>query len=180
MDLTGSVALITGGTAGIGEATVHRISRTGAKVVFVGRDEENGRLIESELKDEGRDAIFLRADLSVPEEVRQVVPETVGVLAGSITHSIMQAFPARTDLWQSNRKLISTRLSGQRQKPLHHNATRNPSEAASRLGRFHCKHGVGRWHAGESWSIRIHCQQACCRWIDQIRGHRIRSARHSR
>jgi A-factor type gamma-butyrolactone 1'-reductase (1S-forming) len=79
MDLTGKVALITGGTAGIGEATVHRISRTGAKVVFVGRDEENGRLIESELKDEGRDAFFLRADVSVPEEVRQVVPETIRV-----------------------------------------------------------------------------------------------------
>ena len=79
MDLTGKVALITGGTAGIGEATVHRISRTGAKVVFVGRDEENGRLIESELKGEGRDASFLRADLSVPEEVRQVVPDVVRV-----------------------------------------------------------------------------------------------------
>jgi NAD(P)-dependent dehydrogenase (short-subunit alcohol dehydrogenase family) len=79
MDLTGKVALITGGTAGIGEATVHRISRTGAKVVFVGRDEENGRLIESGLKDEGRDAFFLRADLSVPEEVHQVVPESMRV-----------------------------------------------------------------------------------------------------
>jgi A-factor type gamma-butyrolactone 1'-reductase (1S-forming) len=79
MDLAGKVALITGGTAGIGEATVHRISRTGAKVVFVGRDEENGRLIESELKGEGRDAFFLRADLSVPEEVRQVVPDAVRV-----------------------------------------------------------------------------------------------------
>ena len=79
MDLIGKVALITGGTAGIGEATVHRISRTGAKVVFVGRAEENGRLIESELKDEGRDVVFLRADLSVAEEVRQVVPETIRV-----------------------------------------------------------------------------------------------------
>jgi NAD(P)-dependent dehydrogenase (short-subunit alcohol dehydrogenase family) len=79
MNLTGKVALITGGTAGIGEATVHRISRTGAKVVFVGRDEENGRLIESELKDEGRDAYFLRSDLSVPEQVREIVAETIRV-----------------------------------------------------------------------------------------------------
>jgi NAD(P)-dependent dehydrogenase (short-subunit alcohol dehydrogenase family) len=79
MDFTGKVALITGGTAGIGEATVYRISRTGASVVFVGRDEENGRLIESELNDEGRDAFFLRADLSVPEEVRQVIPESMRV-----------------------------------------------------------------------------------------------------
>ena len=51
MDLTGKVALITGGTAGIGEATVHRISRTGAKVVFVGRDEENGRFIHETNKE---------------------------------------------------------------------------------------------------------------------------------
>jgi len=79
MDLAGKVALITSGTAGIGEATVHRISRSGAKVVFVGRDEENGRSIESELKGEGRDAFFLRADLSVPEQVRQVVPAVMRV-----------------------------------------------------------------------------------------------------
>jgi len=98
MDLTGKVALITGGTAGIGGATVHRISRTGAKVVFVGRDEENGRLIESELKGEGRGAFFLRADLSVPEEVRQVVPDAVRVFSRLDTHSIMLAFPARTGL----------------------------------------------------------------------------------
>lgn len=98
MDLTGKVALITGGTAGIGEATVHRISRTGAKVVFVGRDEENGRLIESELKGEGRDAFFVRADLSVPEEVRQSSRMRCAFSAGSIMHSIMLAFPARTGL----------------------------------------------------------------------------------
>ena len=79
MDLTGKVALVTGGTSGIGQATVYRISRTGAKVVFVGRDEQNGRLIEAELEDEGRDAFFLRADISVPEEAREVVAETIHV-----------------------------------------------------------------------------------------------------
>ena len=98
MDLTGKVALITGGTAGIGEATVHRISRTGAKVVFVGRDEENGRLIESELKDEGRDAFFLRADLSVQKKCVKLSRKPCAFSAGSITHSIMLAFPARTSL----------------------------------------------------------------------------------
>jgi len=98
MDLTGKVALITGGTAGMGEATVHRISRTGAKVVFVGRDEENGRLIESELKGEGKDAFFLRAALAYQKKCVKLSRMRCAFSAGSITHSIMLAFPARTGL----------------------------------------------------------------------------------
>src|ERR1700737_3675972 len=98
MDLTGKVALITGGTAGIGEATVHRISRTGAKVVFVGRDEENGRLIESELKNEGETPSSFERTLGYQKKWVKLSRKLCVFSAGSTTHSIMLAFPARTSL----------------------------------------------------------------------------------
>ncbi|MBV8116313.1 MAG: glucose 1-dehydrogenase [Silvibacterium sp.] len=79
MNLEGKVALITGGTAGIGEATVRRIAGLGAGIVFVGRDENDGLRIESELLREGAAAVFLKADLSDPDEVRRIVPATVNI-----------------------------------------------------------------------------------------------------
>jgi NAD(P)-dependent dehydrogenase (short-subunit alcohol dehydrogenase family) len=60
-------------------------------------------LIESELKGEGRDAFFLRADLSVPEEVRQVVADAVRVF-GQLDYAFNNAGisgPTRTLAEQS-------------------------------------------------------------------------------
>lgn len=79
MNFEGKVALITGGTAGIGEATVRRIASLGAGTVFVGRDERDGPRIESELLREGAAAVFIKADLSQPDEVRRIVPATVNI-----------------------------------------------------------------------------------------------------
>ena len=79
MNFEGKVALITGGTAGIGEAAVRRVASLGGGTVFVGRDEEDGRRIESQLLDEGAAAVFLKADLSQPDEVRRIVPATVNI-----------------------------------------------------------------------------------------------------
>ena len=64
MNFEGKVALITGGTAGIGEATVRRITSLGARTVFVGRDENDGRRIEYELS-----ATALRPSSSRPISV---------------------------------------------------------------------------------------------------------------
>jgi NAD(P)-dependent dehydrogenase (short-subunit alcohol dehydrogenase family) len=79
MNFEGRVALITGGTAGIGEATVRRIASLGAKTVFVGRDEDAGRRIEGELLRDGAETVFFKADLSHPDEVRRIVPATVNI-----------------------------------------------------------------------------------------------------
>jgi NAD(P)-dependent dehydrogenase (short-subunit alcohol dehydrogenase family) len=73
------VALITGGTAGIGEATVRRLASLGAKTVFVGRDENDGRQIESELLRDGAEAVFLKADVSHPDEVRKIISASVDI-----------------------------------------------------------------------------------------------------
>jgi NAD(P)-dependent dehydrogenase (short-subunit alcohol dehydrogenase family) len=79
MRFDGKVALITGGTAGIGEATVRRLALLGAKTLFVGRNESAGHRIEDELGRDGAEAVFFKADLSRPDEVRRIVPATFNI-----------------------------------------------------------------------------------------------------
>lgn len=59
----GEVAVVTGGTAGIGLTTARILTRAGARVVVCGRDEERGRRAEASLRDDGQ-AAFVGADVS--------------------------------------------------------------------------------------------------------------------
>jgi len=72
--LKGKVALITGGTSGIGEATVELFVREGAKVVFVGRSEEKGQAIAERL---GGNALYGRADVSREEDIAESIDLTI-------------------------------------------------------------------------------------------------------
>jgi NAD(P)-dependent dehydrogenase (short-subunit alcohol dehydrogenase family) len=74
------VALVTGGTAGIGRAVALELARRGDRVLIVGRDVERGRAVLHELRavDEALEPVFLRADLALlehaaalPERLRQ-------------------------------------------------------------------------------------------------------------
>jgi NAD(P)-dependent dehydrogenase (short-subunit alcohol dehydrogenase family) len=80
LEFAGKVALITGGTSGIGAATTRRLADLGAKVVITGRRCIEGRSLVREIKRSGGYAAFLRADLSDPAQVRLVVPFTLETL----------------------------------------------------------------------------------------------------
>src|SRR5215831_12786552 len=73
----GKVALVTGGTSGIGKATAIAFARAGAKVVLTGRREKEGAQVVAEIKKLGGDAAFVRADVAKDGDVKKMVDFTI-------------------------------------------------------------------------------------------------------
>jgi NAD(P)-dependent dehydrogenase (short-subunit alcohol dehydrogenase family) len=77
MRLANKVALITGGTSGIGEASALLFAKEGAKMAIAGRNEKRGHSVTEQILKEGGSAIFIRTDVRKSEECRRAVDETV-------------------------------------------------------------------------------------------------------
>jgi len=74
---SGKVALVIGGNVGIGKATAFAFARAGAKVAIGARREGLGNEIVAQIKAEGGDAIFIRADVSKASDAEALVGTTV-------------------------------------------------------------------------------------------------------
>ncbi len=71
--LNDRVALITGAANGIGRATAHAMSAAGASVIIADVLVSDGERVVREISERGGKAIFLRADVSVEAEVKEMV-----------------------------------------------------------------------------------------------------------
>lgn len=75
--LKGKVAIITGAASGIGEATARLFAKEGARVVVSDIDEEKGQNVASEIKKNGGEATFIKADASKAKDNEKLVSQTV-------------------------------------------------------------------------------------------------------
>lgn len=77
MNLEGKVALVTGGSSGIGRATALAFAREGAKVVVADVVVEGGEETVRMIKDGGGEAIFVKADVTQADQVEALVQKAV-------------------------------------------------------------------------------------------------------
>ncbi len=79
MNLSGKVAIVTGGTSGIGRATAIAYAQQGAKVVVTGRRSVEGEETVKIIKNAGGDAFSMQADVTQESDVKAMVDETIEV-----------------------------------------------------------------------------------------------------
>ncbi|MCR9096454.1 MAG: SDR family oxidoreductase [bacterium] len=84
MRLANKVAVITGGTKGIGRTTAIMMAAQGAKVAFTGRTVEAGREVEDRIREAGGTGMFVRADNRREDEIENAIASAVDAF-GPIT-----------------------------------------------------------------------------------------------
>ena len=80
--MDGRVAIVTGGTSGIGLAIAKALADAGAKVVIAGRSKERGDEALEAIRNDGLDADFLSCDVGDAREVSALVGEVVSSRGG--------------------------------------------------------------------------------------------------
>jgi NAD(P)-dependent dehydrogenase (short-subunit alcohol dehydrogenase family) len=75
--MQGRVALVTGGSAGIGRASAVAFARLGARVVVSDVNVEGGEKTVEAIRNEGGEAVFIKADVSREDEVKAMVDGTL-------------------------------------------------------------------------------------------------------
>lgn len=77
MRVKDKVAVVTGSGRGIGEATVHRLSEEGARVVITDINEENAIKVANAIKAKGGQAIGVKSDVTKIDEVEALMKKAV-------------------------------------------------------------------------------------------------------
>ncbi|MBI4337888.1 MAG: SDR family oxidoreductase [Chloroflexi bacterium] len=77
MELTGKVAIITGGGTGLGEATAFSLAGEGAKIVVAGRRPEPLNNVVAKIKQSGGTALAVPTDVTKEDELNRLVQETL-------------------------------------------------------------------------------------------------------
>jgi NAD(P)-dependent dehydrogenase (short-subunit alcohol dehydrogenase family) len=77
LKLAEQVAVITGGTKGIGLGCARVFARHGAIVVVAARNEKTGREVEKQLRTDGANALFVSCDVCREQDMRQLFEQAI-------------------------------------------------------------------------------------------------------
>ncbi len=107
VDLDGRVALVTGGSKGIGRTTALAMARSGAKLALCARGQAGLDEAAAEIRALGADVLAVRADVTRPEEIRRFVDAAavrfgrIDILLNNAVSSGQNTFAALSDEdWQ--------------------------------------------------------------------------------
>ncbi|MDQ1333797.1 MAG: Glucose 1-dehydrogenase [Thermodesulfobacteriota bacterium] len=117
LDLTGKVALVTGGSRGLGKAIAMAMAGKGAHVVICGRKQENLDQAVADLHEKGVEVAAFRANVGLPDEVANLFQSIearfgkLDILVNNVGMNILTPSVAMADdgLWD---KIITTNLKG--------------------------------------------------------------------
>ena len=113
--LQGKVAVVTGGSVGIGQATAMVFAEEGAKVVVANPSAPAGEETAAQIRAQGGEAIFVRTDISSEEDARNCCDEAVrtfgqlNILVNNGAVFIFRGLEATVAEWQ---KILSVNIMG--------------------------------------------------------------------
>jgi NAD(P)-dependent dehydrogenase (short-subunit alcohol dehydrogenase family) len=81
-DLTGRVAIVTGGNRGLGEAFAHALADAGATVIIAARDEARSERVAAAIRDTGGTASAVAADVADPASLQAARDAVLGEHGG--------------------------------------------------------------------------------------------------
>lgn len=76
-DLAGKSAIVTGGASGLGESIAVSFANAGAKIVITDINEKAGRALAEKLTNAGKEAVFIKCDITHSGEVQDLIKQTV-------------------------------------------------------------------------------------------------------
>ena len=77
LELTGKVAIVTGGASGIGAAVCRMLAEEGVKVIVTDRHDEKGTVTALEIQQRGGTALYVQTDVSHRDQVNALVTKTL-------------------------------------------------------------------------------------------------------
>ncbi len=81
-NFTNKTVIVTGASSGIGEALAREFAARGARVVLGARSIQKLQLIAGEIRDRGGEAVYCAADVTKPEECRELIDTAVREFGG--------------------------------------------------------------------------------------------------
>lgn len=103
--LDGKVAIVTGGSSGIGKAICIEYAKEGAKVVVAARREDKSNEVVQEIKNNGGEAVFKRTDVFKEEDIKDLIQfavDTYGKLDILVNNAGVQRMAPLEDVTVEN------------------------------------------------------------------------------